>query len=187
MEQLLAIFQSFGGPSKHKVLNCFHKKYLQRGDFLVHHGKVCSHIAFVEAGCFQFFFYKEEIEITFLLTTGNYFITSMDSFLHQIPARENIRALTSATVWLLSKCDFDTLLKDDEEFRAFYIRLLEHRAVCANSYLRDLLSLNAEERYEKLLTEEPALLQQIPLQYVASILGITPRHLSRIRKKIQYK
>jgi hypothetical protein len=30
------------------------------------------------------------------------------------------------------------------------------------------------------------LLQQIPLQYLASMLGVTPRHLSRIRGNIRW-
>lgn len=44
--------------------------------------------------------------------------------------------------------------------------------------------LSAEQRYEKLLKDEPELLQQVPLQYIASMLGITPRHLSRLRNKM---
>jgi len=48
----------------------------------------------------------------------------------------------------------------------------------------NLMILTAEERYALLLKEEPKLLQQIPLQYLASILGVTPRHLSRIRNNI---
>ncbi|MCD8540808.1 MAG: Crp/Fnr family transcriptional regulator, partial [Leadbetterella sp.] len=40
----------------------------------------------------------------------------------------------------------------------------------------------AEERYEKFSKENPAIMQNVPLHYIASYLGITPRHLSRIRK-----
>ncbi len=37
-----------------------------------------------------------------------------------------------------------------------------------------------------LLTNHPEYIQQIPLQYLASYLGITQRHLSRIRKEITF-
>jgi hypothetical protein len=36
-----------------------------------------------------------------------------------------------------------------------------------------------------MLRQEPHLLQQIPLQHLASMLGVTPRHLSRIRGNIR--
>ncbi|MNL38520.1 hypothetical protein D3C87_1607400 [compost metagenome] len=42
----------------------------------------------------------------------------------------------------------------------------------------------AKERYIDLLKNQPLYVQQIPLQYLASYLGITPRHLSRLRKEI---
>jgi DNA-binding MarR family transcriptional regulator len=47
-----------------------------------------------------------------------------------------------------------------------------------------LLIQSAQERYLNLLTEQPELLQFIPLKYIASYIGITPQALSRIRKRI---
>ena len=47
-----------------------------------------------------------------------------------------------------------------------------------------LLTQNPAERYRLLLKGEPELLQQVPLKYLASYLGITPETLSRIRASI---
>ena len=44
-----------------------------------------------------------------------------------------------------------------------------------------LLKESAEQRYKDLLHHHPEYLRQIPLQHLASYLGITQRHLSRIR------
>ena len=46
------------------------------------------------------------------------------------------------------------------------------------------LTQNAEERYRSLVTENPRLIQDVPLRYIASMLGITPETLSRIRQKV---
>lgn len=45
---------------------------------------------------------------------------------------------------------------------------------------------SAAKRYASLLYNQPNYIQEIPLQYLASYLGITQRHLSRIRKEISF-
>ena len=42
----------------------------------------------------------------------------------------------------------------------------------------------AKKRYEDLIENHPDYLQNVPLKYLASFLGITQRHLSRLRKEI---
>jgi CRP-like cAMP-binding protein len=44
-----------------------------------------------------------------------------------------------------------------------------------------LLTMSATERYHKLITEEPCLLEMFSNYYIASYLGIAPQSLSRIR------
>ena len=41
-----------------------------------------------------------------------------------------------------------------------------------------------EEIYRTLLEKDPKLIQNIPLKYIASYIGITPQALSKIRKRI---
>ncbi|WP_197491668.1 MULTISPECIES: hypothetical protein [Emticicia] len=45
------------------------------------------------------------------------------------------------------------------------------------------LSLSAEEHYEQLFAFKKEFFNQVPLQYLASMLGMTPETFSRIRKK----
>ena len=51
--------------------------------------------------------------------------------------------------------------------------------------LISLLFTTASERYMKLIQNNPELLQRIPLECLASYLGITPVSLSRIRAKLK--
>jgi len=46
-----------------------------------------------------------------------------------------------------------------------------------------LRAYTPEQRYQFLLDEEPALIQRVPQYMIASFIGITPEHLSRIRNK----
>jgi hypothetical protein len=45
------------------------------------------------------------------------------------------------------------------------------------------LNGTAKERYQYLLATNPSLLEKFPLKFVASMIGVTPTQLSRIRKE----
>ena len=187
MEQLAAYFAPYGfSPTElAAIAGSFEKKTFQKGDYFVEEGKTSRHFGFVETGLFQYFFNYDGTERTTYVVGENGFVASIVSFFKQAPARENIRALTDGVIWLLSKDKLAALRHDIPAFREFYIGLLEWQIGCIDDTRFDLLTLSAEERYQKMLDDEPHLLQQIPLQYLASILGVTPRHLSRIRKNIR--
>jgi hypothetical protein len=40
---------------------------------------------------------------------------------------------------------------------------------------------SAQQRYEKLLAQQPNIIQRVPLSHIASFLGVTSETLSRIR------
>jgi CRP-like cAMP-binding protein len=46
------------------------------------------------------------------------------------------------------------------------------------------LSMTAEERFHHFYEQKQELFNLVPLQYIASMLGMTPETLSRIRKKL---
>lgn len=50
----------------------------------------------------------------------------------------------------------------------------EHRLISS-------LSMTATERYLRLMKEKPEILQRVQLRHIASYLGISSEHLSRIR------
>jgi CRP/FNR family transcriptional regulator, anaerobic regulatory protein len=45
------------------------------------------------------------------------------------------------------------------------------------------LAISAEERYTAFYNQNRELFNQIPLQYITSMLGMTPETISRIQKK----
>ncbi len=61
--------------------------------------------------------------------------------------------------------------------------MAEQVAIESEKHLFSLLNFIAEERYNHLLKEYPDYIQNIPLQYLASFLGIKQETLSRVRQK----
>ncbi len=158
---------------------------LARGEYFVRQGHIHDTMGFVAEGIFQYYhLLSSGDELTTYVTSDGGFIVSLTSFLRGAPAIENIRALTPATVGVVTRATFDALRGEIPTLNAFYLGMLEYQIVCIDQSRNALLTQTAEERYRHLLRDEPHLLQRVPLQYLASVLGITPRHLSRIRKQI---
>ena len=187
MENLKKNFErlGFAGEELARVLAAFSLKTYDKNDFFIEAGKTSRHLGFIESGLFQYFVLKDGEEKTSYVSIANTFLASVMSFVSETPARESIRALTDGQVALISKTDLKALANALPRFKDFYINLLEWTICGIDSSRHDLIVLSAEQRYAKMLHEEPFLLQQIPLQYLASMLGVTPRHLSRIRNNIR--
>ncbi len=63
--------------------------------------------------------------------------------------------------------------------------MAESIVISFEKHLFLLLNQTAETRYKNLLANHPQFIKHIPLQYIASYLGITQETLSRMRKSLQ--
>lgn len=114
---------------------------------------------------------------------ARFFLTDLSSWLFSSPARWNIQALTKCKIYTIKKDNYQKLYELIPQWHELEKVFL---AKCF-AYLEDRiyghLSLSAEERYNQFFDENKELFHRVPLQYIASMLGMTPETLSRIRKK----
>lgn len=188
MEYLVFHFLNAGFDEKNsrRIAEDFKPKKIKKGEYFVRQGKKSLQLGIIEFGQFQYFLLSNSgEEKTAYVALPNTYIASLSSFLAEKESRENIRALADSVVWVIFKKDLLRLQNEIPKFKDYYIALLEYQICCVDETRFDLITLTAEERYRKLLKNEPELLQQVPLQYIASILGITPRHLSRLRNNMR--
>ena len=167
-----------------KAMQSFDKIVLKKNDFFVEENKICNHFCFVESGILQHAIVVQEEEKTTYLALKNSVTTSLNSFLQQVPSRKSIKAIADATLYIVTLEVFNDLIQNNQAFHQFYYNLIEKQICLIDDYRIDLLTLTPEERYKKLLLNETKLLQEVPLHYLASFLGISTRHMSRIRKNI---
>ncbi len=158
---------------------------LKKNDYFVKEGQVCSYFCFLESGILQHAIEVADEEKTTYLALRNSVTSSLNSFLNQIPSRKSIKALADSKLWVVDLKTFKDLIAHNEAFHQFYYNVIEKQICLIDDYRIDLLTLTPEERYNKLLLTEPKLLQEVPLHYLASFLGISTRHMSRIRKNIK--
>ena len=167
-----------------EIANRFKVLTLKKNQLLVDENQICNYFCYIESGILQHAILVEAEEKTTYLALRNSVTSSLNSFLNRIPSRKSIKALVDSQLWVADLETFKDLQTNNQAFKQFYHHLIERQIMLIDDYRIDLLTLTPEERYKKLLATEPKLLQEVPLHYLASFLGISNRHMSRIRKNI---
>jgi CRP-like cAMP-binding protein len=158
---------------------------LLKKDHLVKTGEVCNRLAFFSSGYFRFYHINasgDEITSDFYFAPG--FVTSYTSFITGNSSFVNVQAMEDMEVMELKRSDVYRLYDSNPSIERLGRLMGEMVAITSETHLFMLLNQTAENRYRNLLGKYPEFVRHIPLQYIASYLGITQETLSRIRKNI---
>lgn len=181
-------FRSFNIFSENEIsdfLQLFEARKVYKNDFFVQEGENCKEIAFIVSGIFRSYYIADEgKDITYCFRFPNQLMAGYSSFISDCPSRENMQAITDADLLILKKEAADELVKDDLNWTKFLKKIAEQEYLELEKRFFQLQRDSAARRYEILVETQLDYVQKIPLQYLASYLGITQRHLSRIRKEI---
>jgi CRP/FNR family transcriptional regulator, anaerobic regulatory protein len=156
---------------------------LQKGDYFQQSGKRCTQLAFVQSGLLRIFAETDDREVTQWISTQGYFVTDLTGFMFDQPGRWHIQALTDTALHVIEKVDYRQLASRIPEWRAFEQIFMAKCFIMMEDRIFNLLSMSAAERYQLFFEHNPELFNEVPLQYIASMLGMTPETFSRIRKK----
>jgi len=122
-------------------------------------------------------------EITNDLNDGSRFFTSYFHFMNRTISHENIQCITDCELLRISRDNVDIAASQGITQKDYTVQILNKRIEVNKQRAFDMANLTAEKRYEKFVRENPNIIQNVPLSYIASFLGITRRHLSRLRKE----
>jgi CRP-like cAMP-binding protein len=111
-------------------------------------------------------------------------VTPFLDFIHQKTTIQNLECITDCQFFKIERSKLAELIDKNENFKKISLNIFENAFSNSNSRANDLATLTAELRYKKLIEEHPELIQNVPVQYIASYLGIKPQSLSRIRKQM---
>jgi CRP-like cAMP-binding protein len=160
---------------------------LKKTEYFIREGEICKQVAFVLSGSLRSYYTSDkDEEVTYCITFPHSLMTAYSSFLTANPTQENIQAITDVELLMMQKIDFEQLVKQHFNWTYFLKTIAEQQYIELEKRVFQLQRTDAATRYANLLKDQPAYIQQIPLQYVASYLGISQRHLSRIRKEFHF-
>ena len=179
------IIETFGFTEDEfiNIQGFFERKKIKKGAYFLKEGSYVRQMGFVEKGILREFLYINDKEVTKWFSTSGYFAVDLAGFLFNQKAKVNYQAIDDVEILTLSKENYDKIANKvprwDKLEKLFLVKcfsVLEDRVITH-------LSMNAEERYNHFFSFNSELFNQVPLNFLASMLGMTPETLSRIRKK----
>lgn len=148
-------------------------------------GKIPQYLYFVVSGYMRLFHYNDNgDEVTSHINCPPGFITSYFNFINQTKAAENVECITECELLRITKDNLDIITSKSSAFKDFSIWVFQQSITYNENRSKELATLTAEQRYKKLMENYPQIIHNVPLQYIASFLGMNSKSLSRIRKQL---
>jgi CRP-like cAMP-binding protein len=147
-------------------------------------GTVCDNFYIIHKGLARAYYFKDAKDITAHFAVENTSITAIDSFIQRKKSRYNIELLENTSLSYVNYYDWKKLSEEKPHYEKYARIFLESIYIDIAERIEDLLFHSAKERYKKISTKFPNLLQRVNLGHIASYIGITQETLSRIRAEI---
>ncbi|MEL6535922.1 MAG: Crp/Fnr family transcriptional regulator [Bacteroidota bacterium] len=160
-------------------------KQYKAGDYFLKAGQTCREAGFILAGIFRVCYYDQDgNEITRYFLDEGHFVADIQGFNLGIPSTEYIEAVTDCTLVTFSKTAADelsqTILVWDELISKVTAKAMAEKVTRVSW----MMPMDAASRYRYFLEHFPRLANRVPLQYIASYIGVTQSSLSRLRREL---
>jgi len=182
---LIAKKVALSNRDKEMCIQYFEPVLFPKNRIIEQEGKVPAYLYFIVSGFMRLFYYNDlGDQVTTHINCPPGFLTSYTDFTNQTKSNENVECITECDLLRITKNDLDFLTANSSVFKDFSIGVFQQSIAYNENRSKELATLTAEQRYKKLVETYPAILHNVPIQYIASFLGMKPESLSRIRRQI---
>lgn len=187
MNQLINYIKTYVALSDEEcevLMSLFEIRKLRNNEVFFEEGQIANELYFVTKGCIRLFYKVDVDEKTAFFYSQGQFICAGESYNLGIAAKENYQSMGQSEIVILDKKKVETLLQKDSKFEAIGRIATENELIASQKIIASFVTQTAEERYLELLESNSELFQNVPQQYIASFLGVSPETLSRIKSRI---
>ncbi|MFC4209767.1 Crp/Fnr family transcriptional regulator [Pedobacter lithocola] len=157
---------------------------IQKDEYFSQAGKVPQQVGFIVEGIIRGFYYDNKGEqITRCFIRENSLVADYVNLEANTSSMEYIQACTNCKLLVFSKQNWDELSLTIAGWDNIKNKMVQ-LCMFQKSRKGPVISQDATSRYLEFMENYPRLVNQIPLAYIASYLGVTQQSLSRIRKNI---
>ena len=151
-----------------------------KNEMILKEGDTCTNIYWVVKGLVRQFYYKNEKELTEYMATENSIVMCIESLFMEQPTRLQIKALEPTVLIAMPKADLEAVAMKSVNIQILFRKILEESLILSQHHADMLRFESAQDRYQKLVKDQPQLVLRAPLVYIASYLQMTPETLSRV-------
>ncbi|MEL7123750.1 MAG: Crp/Fnr family transcriptional regulator, partial [Bacteroidota bacterium] len=160
---------------------------VEKNTTLLSEGDVSTSFFFLIEGYVRMYYLVDGVEKTTFFYEQDQFISSYESFIRQSPARHYIQTLSKVKIATFHLSKVNEILQKFPHFDFLARLIMEEEMGVLQDMIASFVTMNAEQRYQKLVNTKPHLLQQVPQYHIATYLGVSPETLSRIRSRLSGK
>lgn len=187
MEQLRhAIKQmiSISEEELNDLLNQCKAKTLKRQTIISKPNVVPNDIFFIVKGIIRVIITdKQGTEHTIHFALENQFIADYSSFMLQKPSLYTLQTIEETEVVVLSRSAIEWGYANLKEGQKMGRLIAEFYFIYQDERIKNMYSRSPKERYDTITDVFPNIHNRVPQHMIASYLGITPVHLSRLKKQ----
>ncbi|MGI4803222.1 MAG: Crp/Fnr family transcriptional regulator [Janthinobacterium lividum] len=154
---------------------------------LLAEGKIANKAYWIEKGCIRVWFNHNGKDITFQFFFENSMVASIESFKKEFPSLVTLETIEPCILWVITKKDAEKLIAEITDIPLLRAKFTDAIFERTFDYMKHFFSFIKDtplQRYQDLIKEKPQLIQRVPQHYIASYLGVTSVHLSRLKSKL---
>lgn len=159
-------------------------RHYDKGEVFITAGDVGRYIGYVESGALKYVCYSSDGTAHVVgLEFAGHFVCDFPGSLYRQKSRCSIIATVPCEIYCIPSAEVAELMRSDEKISQIIETSTRELFYTLYDRFVDIYSKSPQQRYDELLHLDPNLFQLFSLKDIASLLNITPTHLSRFRKK----
>ncbi|WP_339657537.1 Crp/Fnr family transcriptional regulator [uncultured Maribacter sp.] len=158
-------------------------KTFKRNETVSRTNAVPNEIFFINKGLIRVMITDNEgTEHTVHFALENQFISDYSNFMQKQPSFYTLQALEETQVVVLPRSAIEWGYKNLQEGEKMGRLIAEYYFIYQDNRIKNTFSRTPKQRYDNITDVFPNIHNRVPQHMIASYLGITPVHLSRLKK-----
>jgi CRP-like cAMP-binding protein len=184
LQKLLTGFPMLSEEDIQLIIDHSNIQHYKKGTILLKEGEVSKECYSVLKGIVREFYVVEGDEKTTAFYTEGMPVNSFSSFTNESPSRHYLVCAEDCMLVVGTQSLEEEMCRRIPKLESIIRKEIERLTGEAQDDFASFITSSPEQRYLNLLETRPDLVNRVPQHQIASLLGITPESLSRIRKRI---